>query len=98
MTNATGNNLDTTATKSKFTAANIKRDCPARLREIGRETAERVKDLRQLEKIAKQLEKLSKQVDQAYDDFIVTAKLIAEAKELCEEGGFDAFRKSSLSR
>ena len=64
----------------KFTAAQIEKDCPARLQEIGRE-------------IVKRLEKAEKQAQLARDHVIAVDQLLAEAKELCDDGGFRKFRE-----
>ena len=64
----------------KFTAAQIEKDCPARLQQIGREIAERLK-------------KAEKQAKLAADHVIAVDQLLAEAKELCDDGGFKKFRE-----
>jgi hypothetical protein len=67
-------------TKPKFTAAQIQEDCPARLQQIAREITERQK-------------KAQKQAELAADHLIAIEKLLAEAKELCDGGGFYKFRE-----
>jgi hypothetical protein len=108
MIDATGNNPDSTGTELKFTAAQIEMDCPARLQEIGRETAERLvkarkqaavarkqveKSDKQIEESHKQIEESEKQIGRAHDHINAVTKLMAEAQGLCDDGGFDAFRK-----
>ena len=56
------------------------KDCPARLQQIGREIAERLK-------------RAEKQAKLAADHVIAVDKLLAEAKELCDGGGFKKFRE-----
>jgi hypothetical protein len=70
----------TTVTKSKVTALQVENDCPDRLQEIGRQIAARI-------------EKIDKQIVQAENHSISINQLIAKAKELCDEGGFNAFQK-----
>jgi hypothetical protein len=67
-------------TEPKFTAAQIKKECPARLQQIGREIAERLK-------------KAHKQKEIADNHLIAVNELIIEAKELCDGGGFNKFRE-----
>jgi hypothetical protein len=69
-----------TSTETKFTAAQIASDCPFRLQQIGREIAER-------------LNKARKQNELADNHLIAVNELIAEAKELCDRGGFKKFRE-----
>ena len=66
-------------TKQKFTAVHIENGCPARLQLIGEEITKR---FLQAQEQAKVLD----------DQVIELEKLIAEAKDLCDSGGFDAFR------
>jgi hypothetical protein len=84
---ATGNVVETglsvqdvTTTEAKYTAAQVEMDCPARLQEIAREITERLEEARGQTKL----------VD---DHVIAVNKLITEAKELCDVGGFDKFRE-----
>ena len=67
-------------TEHKLTAAQILKDCPARLQQIGREITERLK-------------KADKQTQLADDHVIAVNQLLAEAKELCDGGGFNKFRE-----
>lgn len=67
-------------TEPKFTATQIENDCPARLQQIGREIAERLK-------------KAEKQAKLAADHVIAVDKRLAEAKALCDGGGFHALQK-----
>jgi hypothetical protein len=67
-------------TEHKLTAAQILKDCPARLQQIGREITERLK-------------KADKQTQLADDHVIAVNELLAEAKELCDSEGFNAFRE-----
>ena len=67
-------------TEPKFTATQIEEDCPARLQQIGREIAERLK-------------KAEKQAKLAADHVIAVDKLLTEAKGLCDGGGFNKFRE-----
>jgi hypothetical protein len=69
-----------TITKPKFTAADIEKDCPDRLQQLGKQ-------------IAARLEKIDKQMVQAENHSISVNQLITQAKELCDEGGFNAFRE-----
>jgi len=64
----------------KFTAPQIEKDCPARLQQIGREITERLK-------------KAEKQAKLAADQVVAVDQLLAEAKVLCDEGGFNAFQQ-----
>jgi hypothetical protein len=64
----------------KFTAADIEKDCPPRLREIGREITERLEEAREQ----------TKSVDA---HVIAVNNLIAEAKALCDSRGFNKFRE-----
>jgi hypothetical protein len=69
-----------TVAEPKFTATQIEKNCPARLQQIGREIAERLK-------------KAEKQAKLAADHVIAVDKLLAEAKGLCDTGGFNKFRE-----
>jgi hypothetical protein len=64
----------------KFTATHIEAGCPVRLQQIGREITERLK-------------KAHKQTEIAGNHLIAVNKLVAEAKELCDGGGFNKFRE-----
>jgi hypothetical protein len=66
--------------KPKLTAAQIASDCPPRLRQIGKEIEER-------------LAKADKQTQVARDHLIAIEQLLAEAKGLCDGGGFKKFRE-----
>jgi hypothetical protein len=67
-------------TEPKFTATQIEKNCPARLQQIAIEITERQKKAR-------------KQAELAADHLIAIEKLLAEAKELCDGGGFYKFRE-----
>jgi hypothetical protein len=69
-----------TTTKHKLTAAQVEKDCPARLQQIGKE-------------IAARLAKADKQTELARNHLIAIDELLAEAKELCDGGGFNKFRE-----
>jgi hypothetical protein len=69
-----------TIIKRKFTAADIEKDCPVRLREISSEIGELYGEARQQ---AKRLD----------DHVIAINKLISEAQDLCDVGGYDKFRE-----
>ena len=64
----------------KITAQQIETECPTRLQQIGQEINER-------------LEKASKNRQLAEDHLIAVNARIAEAKELCDDGGFKKFRE-----
>jgi hypothetical protein len=66
--------------KRKFTAAQIEKNCPPRLRQIGKEITER-------------LAKADKQTQLARDHLIAIEQLLKEANELCDGGGFKKFRE-----
>jgi hypothetical protein len=67
-------------TEPKVTAAQIEMGCPARLQWIGEEITKRVNEAQEQTKLL--------------DDHVIELKkLIAEAKGLCDGGGFDAFRE-----
>jgi septal ring factor EnvC (AmiA/AmiB activator) len=108
MVDTTGNRSDQTEIESKFTAAHVEINCPTRLQEIGRETVDRLVEARkqivatskqvlkarqQIGEFNKQIEESEKQIKLAHDHLSAAAKLIAEAKQLCDDDGFDAFRK-----
>jgi hypothetical protein len=67
-------------TEPKFTAVQIEKGCPARLQEIGR-------------KIAELFEEAREQTKRLDDRVIAINKLIAEAQELCDGGGYAKFRE-----
>ncbi len=67
------------ANEPKVTAAQVEGDCPVRLQQIGREITERLK-------------KAKKQTEVAGNHLIAVNKLIAEAKSICDGGGFNKFR------
>ena len=69
-----------TTAEHKFTAKQVEEDCPVRLQQIGKEIAERLK-------IAE------KQTTLAADHVIAVDRLLAEAKGLCDSGGFNKFRQ-----
>src|SRR3954463_13547634 len=66
--------------KPKLTAEQVEAGCPHHLQQIGKEIAERVK-------------KADKQVEQAQNHSISVERLIAQARELCDDGGFKAFQE-----
>ena len=67
-------------TTHKLTAAQVESDCAERLQQIGKEITER-------------LAKADKQTKLADNHVIAVNLLIAEAKELCDGGGYDKFRE-----
>jgi hypothetical protein len=69
-----------TTAEPKFTAEQVETKCPERLRDIGK-------------LIAARLEKIDKQIEQAENHSISVNQLITQAKALCDEGGFNAFRE-----
>jgi hypothetical protein len=69
-----------TTTDAKVTAAEIETDCPYRLQQIGKEIAER-------------FEKAHKQNESASNHLIAVNELLAEAKTICNAGGFKKFRE-----
>jgi hypothetical protein len=80
MSNAALETSTSAMIDAKFTAALIETSCPVRLQQIGKE-------------IGKRLERARKQHQLAEDHLIAVNKLIAEAKALCDGGGFDKFRE-----
>ena len=80
MTDPAKTNSIATVNEPKFTAEQIEKKCPEHLRKIGKQ-------------IAARLEKIDKQIVQAENHSISVNQLIAEAKTLCDEGGFNAFRE-----
>jgi hypothetical protein len=80
MTDVTQTTSDTSVANPKFTAEQIEGACPPRLQQIAREITE-------LHKTAQ------RQVELANDHLIAIEKLLAEAKELCDGGGFYKFRE-----
>jgi hypothetical protein len=71
---------DAAAIPQKLTEAQIEAGCPDRLKQIGREIEVRLK-------------KADKQANLAQDQLITVEKLLSEAKELCDDGGFKRFRE-----
>jgi hypothetical protein len=69
-----------TTAEHKFTAKQVEEECPLRLQQIGKEIGERLK-------------RAEKQTRLAADHVIAVDKLLAEAKGLCDGGGFNKFRK-----
>jgi hypothetical protein len=69
-----------TTTECKLTAAQIEKDCPTRLRQIGKEITER-------------LAIAEKQTQLAQDHLIAIEQLLDEAKKLCDGGGFKKFHE-----
>ena len=80
MTEETNTDPGTTITETKFTAEQIETNCPDQLQRLGKEIAARIR-------------KADKQLEQAENHAISVNQLIAEAKELCDGGGFHAFQK-----
>jgi uncharacterized Zn finger protein (UPF0148 family) len=82
----TATSTDTTSTGitgtgvTKLTAAQIEKGCPARLQAIGQE-------------ITARLAKADKKTQEANDHLIAVNQLLAEAKRLCDSGGFQKFRE-----
>lgn len=74
------NSNKVTVIEHKVTAAQIETDCPLRLQQIGHEITER-------------LAKVDKQAQLANDYLIAINQLLAEAKKLCDGGGFKKFRE-----
>jgi hypothetical protein len=72
--------LPSELTEPKFTAQQIETDCPDVLKRIGKEITARIK-------------KAGKQIEQAQNHSISVDKLIAQARELCNDGGFTAFQR-----
>jgi hypothetical protein len=68
------------ASGRKLTAEQIEKECPDRLRDIAKE-------------IKARLSKADKQSQQAQDNLIAVDELLAEAKKLCDDGGFEKFQK-----
>src|SRR3954452_4364821 len=66
-------------TEPKFTVADIERNCPDHLRRLGDEIAARIK-------------KVDKQMEQAENHSISIGKLITQAQQMCDGGGFQAFQ------
>jgi hypothetical protein len=66
--------------RHKLTAEQIEKECPERLRQIAKEIEER-------------LSKADKQTKQAQNHMIAVQQLLAEAKGLCDGGGFKKFRE-----
>jgi hypothetical protein len=70
----------TTAITSKVTAQQVQNDCPDRLQQIGKEILER-------------FHRAGKQNELANNHLIAAQELLAEAKTLCDAGGFKKFRE-----
>jgi hypothetical protein len=68
------------ATAHKLTAEQVEKECSARLQQIAKEIKQR-------------LSKADKQTQLAEDNMIAVEKLLEEAKELCDDGGFEKFRE-----
>ncbi len=68
------------ANEPKFTAEQIEENCPDRLQRLGNEIAVRIR-------------KADKQIEQAENHSISIDRLIAQAQQLCDGGGFLAFQK-----
>ncbi len=71
---------NTSLAAPKLTAAQIQKNCPPRLRQIGKEITER-------------LAKADKQTQLAQDHLIAIQQLLAEAEKLCDGGGFKKFHE-----
>src|SRR5438309_234329 len=78
MTDPTGNNGH--VPEHKLTATEIENACPDRLKQIGMEIDVRLK-------------KAEKQAALAQDQLVAIQQLLAEAKTLCDGGGFNKFRE-----
>jgi hypothetical protein len=65
---------------SPITADQITKNCPAKLIELG-------------QRVAAHLEKATRCDQKANDHRISAGRLLAEAKKLCDEGGFAAFHE-----
>jgi len=111
MTNEPTIKSDMAVTGLQVTAAQIETDCPRRLQYIGEEFAERLGKIenqvavarkqvenfsQQVEETNKQFEEVEKQISGIYDHFDATGKLSEEATGLCDDGGFEAFRRQFL--
>ena len=64
----------------KLTAAQVEENCPAALQDLGR-------------RIAAHVEKARKCEEKAEQHYTAIAQHLAEAKEACDDGGFNAFRE-----
>lgn len=73
-------NNDGAAALQKLTSAQVESGSPDRLKQIGKE-------------IEVRLRKADKQANLAQDQLIAVEKLLSEAKELCDDGGFKKFRE-----
>ena len=72
---------DTSLTANrKLTAAQVERDCPAILQDLGK-------------RIAVHLEKARKCEEKAEQHYATIAQHLAKAKQACDDGGFKAFRE-----
>jgi len=67
-------------TELRATAEQIEKACPERLKQIGKEITERLK-------------KADKQTELAQNHLIAVEQLLAEAKSLCDDSGFEKFRE-----
>ena len=67
-------------TEHKLTAGQVEGDCPAILQELGK-------------RIAVHLEKARKCEEKAEQHYTTAAQHLAEAKEACDDGGFEAFQE-----
>jgi hypothetical protein len=68
-------------TEPKYTAEQIKKDCPAQLHDLAKEITEGLGKFCEHEKLAD-------------DQVIVVNELIVKVKALCDVGGFNAFRET----
>jgi hypothetical protein len=71
---------NTSLTARNVTAAQIEKDCPPRLRQIGKE-------------ITARLAKAEKQTELARNHYTAIEQLLAEAKKLCDNGGYKKFHE-----
>lgn len=79
MVNLSTNNADHKA-EPKLTAAQVQTECPLRLKQIADE-------------ISARFGRAKKQAQDANDHLIAANLLLAEAKSLCDDGGFRKFRE-----
>jgi hypothetical protein len=80
MSNAALETSTSAMIDAKFTAAQIERNCPSRLQEIGREIGERLK-------------KAERQYKKGDEQASAIKALLTEAKGLCDDGGFKKFHE-----
>jgi hypothetical protein len=71
---------EATTTEHKLTAAQVERDCPAILQDLGK-------------CIAVHLDKARKCEEKAEQHYTAIAQHLAKAKEACDDGGLNAFRE-----